>query len=264
MNDTYHSSVEHDSNSSLNLFRESPKKYWEIRIAKTRQPEPMSSSLELGIAFHEMILQPESMVRNYRLKSLDSGLFFDAMPWDSRKNMTPSMKETLINMAWSVCQNTKAVSLLDWSKGEVEKPYYATDPSTILKIKCRPDLLTKDGILLDIKTTAPKRKGKHPCSPLEFSRTIHEYGYHRQAAFYQNVLRLNGFDDVKHVLVAVSSAEPWGCAVYELDHESLLLGHDDNMATLKELAERRATNNWEETWMKEINKIGLPYWASRR
>ncbi len=261
MNDTYHGDFSSESNSSLNLFRESPSKYYEIRIAKTRQREPMSPALELGIAFHTMVLQPDLMMQNYSFTNGNGKSQFFA-EFD-KKLLTINHTLTLKNMAWSLCQNPKAVSLLDWSRGEVEKPYYATDPETGIKIKCRPDLLTKDGIMPDIKTTAPKRK-KHPCSPEEFSKTIYEYGYHRQVAFYKHVLRLNGIDDVKHVFVAVSSGEPWGCAVYELDYESIVIGHDENMETLRELAERRTTNNWKENWASKVNTIGIPYWAKRR
>lgn len=264
MNDTYHNDFSSESNSSLSLFRESPRKYYEMRIAKTRQPEPMSPALELGIAFHAMILQPDLILNNYAIGGMHTPTISSViLNTQARKFISGADAERLVSMAWSLCQNTKSVSLLDWSRGDVEKPFYATDPETGIKIKCRPDLLTKDGIMPDIKTTAPKRK-KHPCSPEEFSKTIYEYGYHRQVAFYKHILRLNGIDDVKHVFIAVSSAEPWGCAVYELDHESISIGHDENMETLRELAERRAANNWEENWAAKVNTIGIPYWAKRR
>ena len=78
-----------------------------------------------------------------------------------------------------------------------------------LKCKARLDALSTD-FVADIKTTVD-------ASPRAFERSIYQYGYHIQAAWYMAAARAARFKFQNYFIIAIESAQPHGVAVYEID-----------------------------------------------
>ena len=111
-------------------------------------------------------------------------------------------------------------------------------------------------ILLDLKTT-------QDASPRGFSRSVAEYGYHRQAAWYSNGYeQASGKEVAAFIFAAVTSAYPIIAAPYILDDESLAQGAEECAELLELYAQCRRTNTWP-AFGDTPQLIGLPGWARR-
>lgn len=81
--------------------------------------------------------------------------------------------------------------------GVKEKSHLFTDPGTGLMCKCKTDVLYKNRLIVDIKTTSQPSRAA-------FLESCHEYDYHRQAAFY-----LDGVGARRFVFVGLQKREPY-------------------------------------------------------
>ena len=146
-------------------------------------------------------------------------------------------------------ENVHAIAGGLFKGGVAESSHFATDEHGVLR-KCRPDyLIESQGILIDIKTTKD-------ASAYGFSKAIHEYRYHRQAAWYIDALRLAGKRAERFVFVVVEKSSPYMVRVYELDHEAIERGRDDYRRLLEEYGTFMQTHR-----CNVIQPIGLPQWA---
>lgn len=111
-----------------------------------------------------------------------------------------------------------------------ERSLFWTDRETGIRLKARPDLITTDGLIVDVKTT----KSAHPES---FMRDVLSYGYHIQEAHYTDgAFATHEGNFIVHgfVFLAIEKQEPWASAVYRLDAASVREGLNiRNMALMK-------------------------------
>jgi len=81
--------------------------------------------------------------------------------------------------------------------------------------KVRPDLYNKDsGIVLDLKTTID-------ASPKGFAKSVRQYGYLFQAAWYMTALRAMGERPKQFVFLVVEKSAPYATACYTLDNADI-------------------------------------------
>lgn len=110
------------------------------------------------------------------------------------------------------------------SMGVNERLVEWTDSETGLLCKGRMDRHRLDAQkVVDLKTTTDASKRA-------FTRSIIDYGYHRQGAFY-----LDGSGAKIFTIVAVESQPPYGVAVYDLSPEFLELGRRTYRFALKQI-----------------------------
>ena len=83
-------------------------------------------------------------------------------------------------------------------------------------------------IIVDLKTT-------QDVSPRGFARTVANYHYHGQLAFYSDGLHSNGVQCVGHAIIAVQNSHPFDCAVYDL-HDIVPQGRWQYQQWLEKLA----------------------------
>src|SRR5690606_32209920 len=112
-------------------------------------------------------------------------------------------------------------------------------------------------ILADLKTTTD-------ASPRALSKTVAQYGYHQQAAWYLDGYRAmwEGSDPAM-LFVFVEKAAPYLVSVVELDRHALAVGAELNRRALHIYAECRATGVWP-GHSPEIELVALPAWATNR
>jgi hypothetical protein len=139
-------------------------------------------------------------------------------------------------------------------------------------IRCRLDrILWYDkmtAVVADLKTTTDPRHDA-------FSKAIHRYGYHFQAALYCDAVRaLRPGAEIHYELIAVRSSPPYSTFCYSLDEEPgtedgaarkgpLELGREQYTAALHELARRRSTGDWLDDGQRVSVPINLPAYAYR-
>ena len=148
--------------------------------------------------------------------------------------------------------------------GECELSAYWLDPATGVLCRARADCAnlnfgTPDApaaMLLDVKTTSD-------LSDDALSKTVWNWGYHRQDAWYSG-----GFAHAAGVRVAgfvfafVESTYPFACRVFELDDLAKAIGRRENRLALDLYARCVNEKSWP-SYSQAVGRLSLPYWATR-
>jgi hypothetical protein len=182
-----------------------------------------------------------------------------------RSIMTPEMWEQVHRMRDALMAHPAACKLLTGCKGVAEYSAYANDPVTGLLRRVRPDFWRFDGIVVDLKTT-------EDASPQGFARSIANYGYDMQHAYYLDTLTLAieqgdlpaEFEDYpasakQFVFVVVEKKPPYAVAVYVLDDESVAMGRAKYHNELATYSECDLRGEWP-GYGDSVQMIALPQW----
>lgn len=152
-------------------------------------------------------------------------------------------------MRAAVMANEQAAELL--SSGAAEVSMWGDDPETGVLMRGRMDWLRSDSFW-DLKTTG------QPADQPNFLRTVWDYGYGFQAAYYRKILKLNGLTRGAG-WIAVEKNEPHGTGVYAPDEGMMAQCAVDVDRALALYAYCKATDTWptlEESW--KIPGVGAP------
>jgi hypothetical protein len=140
-------------------------------------------------------------------------------------------------------------------EGSPEVSLFWTDEETGVSCKARLDWLMADGIL-DVKST-------EDASRYAFRKSIADYGYHMQAAFYLDGWRAVTGEEASpdsFIFEAIEKTRPYGLAFYYADQEMIDEGRNKYKNLLRLYAECLRTSNWP-GYPTEILPISLPKWA---
>jgi len=164
----------------------------------------------------------------------------------TRELVSPSVWATAQRMADNVLRI--AGPLL--KRGQAEQSFVVEDRANNVVRKCRPDYYREDiGVVIDLKTTADG-------SSRGFSKSIHDYAYHRQAAWYLDTLDMAEVKVSRFVFITVESNAPHMVDVWEIDPVSVEKGRNQYLHLLKE---RKAYI--ELGRLDVVKSISLPAWA---
>lgn len=245
------------SKSALDLVAISPAHY--AHGEKRKQTQAM----KLGSAIHCAILEPELFASEYvMLRDITdrrSSEYKQAIKvHDPERVLIQSDSDRIVGISAAVEANKWFGRLKRVGSPGVysELSVFAVDPETGTHVKCRFDYLDiVRAIAVDLKKTRDAR-------PDKFSRSVMEYAYHVQHAFYTDVLMwadgpvLNEF-----VFVAVEETAPHTVKPYRLDLESVRKGRSDYRAALNTFAACTESGEWPGIDGSEPELIGLPVWA---
>jgi hypothetical protein len=205
-NEAYHASSA-ISKSGLDLIARSPAHF---RYAAKREP---SRAMVIGTATHAAILEPDRFREDYViLTGVDdrrASAYKQAVAVRGEEFvLTGPEGDRIVAMAEAVRGNEWARGVLEI--GHAESSIFATDPVTGVRCRIRPDWLTPHGVCLDLKTTAD-------ASPVGFGKSVANYRYHVQQAFYADVYEWATGDRLADfAFLAVESDLPHSVAVYRL------------------------------------------------
>ena len=249
-----------DSHSSLELFLESPAKYAAIRVNRTMQPEPSSSSARVGQALHALMFEYDKECRFAVLrrsqKTAVRELFYNTPELEKQKTQMPlNDLQTVFRMLAAIAGELDAWNLLVEQAGWNERIFTAHDNRTMLSLKCKPDRVLENGLVIDLKTV------DGDVDPASWPKTLLKWGYHRQAAFYLDVLALAGQKADMFIFVAISKRQPHEIGIYLIGEESIKQGRRENRDLLERLAECRRTGVWKHEWQGKILTADVPRWA---
>jgi hypothetical protein len=220
-----------------------------------------TAEMELGTALHTLVLEGKE-VFGLRYHVLDSG--YDGRKKDSKAEastakangfLTIKMDDYahVLGMAQSINRHTIASGLVTGGMAEVS----IFDDIDGVHCKARIDYVHADGLLVDIKTVEDAR-------PEAFKRSVFNYGYHIQAAFYREMYRMN-YDTASNefLFLVVERNPPYGVMVYKLSEDAAIAGMS---AVVRAIAvykknfidgiEGGLTRAYEE----EVFEIDLPAW----
>lgn len=252
------------ANSSITKVLQSPYHYWAANINPDRPPHKPSPAMLAGTLAHTMILERDKFAERYvvrpdglKLNTKDGKAWAESVPAGVTIIDSDDYGNAEQQMRAVFDQQPDIAAMIYAAGSQVEVSAFWTDHETGLACKCRPDVVAVTGgkaVLIDIKTA-------RSVTPRDFSRSICDFGYHRQAAWYSRGFEAaSGIEVAQFVFLVVTSAYPFVAAAYVLDDDSLQQGSDECDAALQLLVECRRDNEWP-THMSGVQTIGLPPYA---
>jgi len=258
-----HSAV---SKSHLDLVARSPLHYWARYVDPNRvEPEPTPAML-MGTAVHTHVLELDAWDSRYIAapESIDRRTKAGKEAWAAfeaeaagRTVISRADADLVMAIGRAVHGHLAAAALLSWD-GAAETTHMWTDAATGLECKCRPDWLTSDGsLIVDLKTT-------EDASPAGFRKSIANFRYHVQAAWYLHGLeQATGKRPDQFIFICVEKKPPHAVAVYAADAEMVAAGYDTAMRDLEVLATCKQANAWP-GYSEQVELISLPPWMRPR
>lgn len=267
------------SRSQLFKLRESPEKFkWAMD-----HPEPATPALVFGQLLHAMVLQPETVDRDFAVTTFGrKAKTFDKHQSELEEGITlvtESEFEQAVEMRDKLLNDELFRNLLT---GEKEKPFFWTDDLTGEQCKCRADIIYQTILtdpqtgerypaveVVDLKTTDNAKTNA-------FSHSIDKYGYDFQAGMYLEGIKKNmpetGVVDgiekpvvFSFVFVAIEKKPPYSINVMYAENDVLTRGFDLFREYIGTYHYCKTTNNWYGYMGKlgVINTLSLPAYLSK-
>jgi len=249
------------SKSHLDMVARSPLHYWAAYLDPARQPREATPAMAIGSAVHTHVLEldqwdaryvtaPEGIDRRTKMGKAEWEVFTTAST--GRTVLTKGDADLVMRMGRAVFGHPAAAMLLGLP-GKAETTHMWTDAATGLQCKCRPDWLTDDGrLIVDLKTTENASR--------EFARSIAQWRYHVQAAWYlDGIEQSTGTRPEQFLFAVVEKKAPFACAVYAADAEMIAAGAKAAARDLEVLATCKAADAWP-GYSDQIEPISLPAW----
>ncbi len=248
------------SKSALDLLHKSPAHYhaWATGPVVEEEENP---AFVLGTALHCATLEPDRFHATYIVKpdfgdcrKTDNKARRDAWLAENggRNVISAEDMRDVEGMLASIRKHPRAAKLLIHGAPEVTLRWQ--DDATGVQCKSRMDWwVERSGITFDLKST-------QDASPAAFARSVANFGYHRQAAFYMDGLRQLGAAVEHFLFVAVEKTAPYPCAIYSLDELAIQTGHlsiRDDMERLADCMERKVWPGYDDG----IRVLSLHSWA---
>lgn len=202
------------SSHALMDILKSPKTYHYKHIRGVKE-EP-TAAMKFGTLVHTAILEPDEFLVRYKIKPQCDRRTKEgkAIMADFESFLAPgsivldqSEADTLLGMIESLRGHKRANAVLQ--KGVAEQSGFFEHKSG-RKCRIRPDFLTENGVLVDLKTTVDARMEP-------FSRAIVNYFYHLQIAFYIDGIKAITGKDVRPVFLAIEKTAPFEVGLYVPD-----------------------------------------------
>lgn len=243
------------SKTQLDQLAKSPAHYKHARESETESTQVMI----FGSAFHDYILLPEVFAESYAVlpddfngRTKDGKAQLAEIAESGKTILKAEWVEQIKGMAAAIQAHPKAAALL--SSGKPEQSVFWRDEETGIDCRCRPDFWNRSGIIVDLKST-------EDASPQGFARSVANYRYHVQDAFYSNgIYQATGEYPKGFIFIAVEKKAPFAVACYTLDEQAKERGHELFRRDLMTLAECIKTNTFQ-AYSEQIEPLSLPAWA---
>ena len=250
-NADYHA---HDSisKSGIDLIARSPAHF---RYQEKREP---TRAMVIGSALHAAVLEPELFASQYMLlrnvTDRRASEYKQAVAVHGADFvLTGSEADYVAGMQETVRSHPYAGRVLS-DPGRAELSVITTDPVTGVAVRCRFDWLTDAGKPVDLKTTLDAR-------PDAFARSVANYRYHVQAAFYSDVWQWETGETLdRFVFLAIEKSMPHALAPYMLDDEAIAEGRRLYREALNLYADCLDRDEWP-GYDAQPQWLCLPAWA---
>ena len=227
---------------------------------KNGPPRPSTAAFDLGTALHAFALPGESLdsvavrMPEGLKKTTKEGKAFVAEHAD-KIILNSADGYALDQMMLSLREHPVSSALVKGElPGKSEQSFFCKDDETGLELKCRPDFMLNDGsMIIDLKTTLD-------ASPKGFQRSMVNYRYYVQAAWYLDVVeKATGRRPDAFLFVAVEKNRPYNTAVYCADEQMIQVGREHARRDLEKIAKWESTGIYE-GYSDRAEMISLPKW----
>lgn len=242
------------NNSGIKKLLKSPAHY----MASLIEPKSDSKALIIGSAVHCATLESNKFDDRYTV--MPEGIDRRTKEGKALATEIESSGKIVLSQAdWEVVSHTsKAVQNHETAKklitkGNAEMTVFAEIDN--IPVKCRMDYFIHPGIIVDLKTT-------DDASPSGFAKSVANYGYDIQAAWYLDCATAAGLEPFTFIFIVVEKDSPNAVAIYELDPASIEIGKSKYKKALEIYKECMANNQWP-GYSLNIETISLPAWAMK-
>lgn len=247
----YHGDRRSLSVSGAKVLLDCPARY------RWQQDNPVhKDEYDFGHVAHELILGKGA---GYRVLDFDSWRSKDAREAKEQAHadgvapILTAEHERATALADAVKAHPTAAAIL--ANGHAEKAIYAEHADTGVLLRGRADWLTRkaDGtpVVVDVKTTVS-------AAPKNIDRAMADYGYAMQAAWYTDLLALNGTPDASFIFLFVEKTAPHFVTLATPSDDALEWGRAKNEKAIRLYAECANTDTWPGYPTHEAN---VPAWA---
>ena len=221
-------------------------------------------ALAVGRALHCKVLTPHLYLRDFvvapavdrRTKEGKATYESFVASVGSKTVLTADQAEEVSAMAAAIAANPDARMVVSDLNGSAEVSLFAEIAG--VRAKSRFDRLVEvngERIIVDVKTTASS------ASKSEFERTIWNFGYGVQCAFYLEMARACGVSAQHFVFVVVEKTAPYATAVYRFSDE---IAEAFRPRMLELVAQYKAYLAEGPRGYEGVTEIGIPAWAAAR
>jgi exodeoxyribonuclease VIII len=248
------------SKSGLVKMAQSPAHFKAPPKPKSPQQE---TTLNIGTAFHCAVLEPDKYDLRFDVLPPEMNLTTKAgkelkakaeaagkilLKYDDHQNIQ--------SMALAVRHHPGAKMLIE-SPGPVEEPVYFKDPMYGFDWKIKPDKLTANCMIPDLKSTADARFS-------EFQRTASNLHYHWSAFLYLWGMTIKtGVPYRDYLFIVVERDMPYGVMIYFASHDMLLQAACEIAPLRKLYADCLEKDQWP-AYPVEPQYLELPRWAKMK
>lgn len=244
--------------SELNQFAKLPALY-EYNVLRGGSAKRFTSkALEEGKTFHTCILEPKVWkLFERRPDSIDmrtkAGLAYkEQMARDAEmgiEHIEPDLYDRCMAARSELLTHPEVEKL--YGGMVAESSYFTTHKPTGLKLKARLDAIHEaSSTIIDLKTTK---------DAMAFEKSVFEYKYYRQAAFYIAMMEKMTGRKWTYQWWAIETQAPFVHAVYEPDALSLEIARFEIEDLLHKFKKCRETGVYPGL-SHEIKKLSLPNW----
>ena len=278
------------SKTKADIFFQSPRLFQGRFITGEFPPEPPTDALIIGGALDALALEgepefnrrycvlPEGCPRRPTAAQLAkekktpaairSITFWDA--WDAENKgkvgLDAEQFELVQTMATKLGENKEFAAFRSIAKSQITYRLRGDK----FAVQCRPDLIDEKGspltngrpAILDLKTVRELPAD----DPDALRRHIADFGYHRSAFWYRDVVSLaNRWGDFRppFYLGLIEKKEPYAVLVREVDAISIEIAEIEIREALQRLEKCIAENVWPESWEEPWAPTGLPEYYIR-
>lgn len=261
-NETYHAGPGISKSGLWTIDQQSPAHY-KFPPERDEESTQARAAKDFGTAAHIAILEPERFEKAVFKGPEDRR----GNKWKDAEEFCQIEKKTLLVASAydNVLAMRDAVHADPWINGiitgggkskVIEASGYWIDPVTGELCRCRPDLYRKDlKLILDVKSTA----SAHPDA---FARSVVNYGYHAQEAFYTDGWQACGQKVEAFAFLAWEKKSPFAFGVYELPPPIVEEGRAIMRKSLNTYAECRKANRWP-GYSEGVQELSFKRWNYR-
>lgn len=246
--------------SELNTYRRAPIVYKHQYIDGNRKPQ--TPQQQLGTALHTAYLEPKEWTEKYQIAAkIDKRTKEGKAIAEERERLEKNYGFTFLEpdqhaLITNACNVLNEHSYLKTVKNtfKCEASMFWLDNT--IKCKGRIDAYSPSlGTIFDVKTTKDAKN---------FGKSIIDYGYHRQAAYYLDGLAAcTGEVFESFVWIVIEMEAPFLCAVYKADKNMIEIGRSEYKADLLQFNESQVKNEWVGL-SPLVQTISLPSWYVNR
>jgi len=236
------------SNSDFRLLAESVLHYENKDLFKLE-----GAALELGSAVHKLVLEPDTFNDDFVIEDFEGAeLNKNSKAYKEAKEVwLDSVGERIVlsldlfDQVTKMARNVKAIAGGLLQNGVAEYAFFAELDD--IPVKCKADYYREDiGVVIDLKTTK---------SIKDFKKSVLEYGYGTQSAFYTDVIEATGRKAERFVFILVETAKPYMVSVQEMQIESIEEGRAIYSERLQSWKDYKLNNV-----VNVIKSTGFPEW----